>query len=49
MSPDALKSEAEVESPDWHKEALAKTEARLRAGKEQVLDWEEAKRKIRNR
>lgn len=37
------------ESPKWHPEELAKTEQRLAEGKEQVLDWETAKRELRRR
>ena len=35
------------ESPVWHAEELAKTEQRHADGKEQVLEWETAKRKLR--
>ena len=38
-----------IESPAWHKEALSETENRLRAGQEQVLDWKDAKEKLRKR
>jgi len=40
--------ETEFESPAWHERALADTERRLAEGKEQVLDWETAKRKLRS-
>ena len=33
--------------PEWHAEILAERERRLAAGKEEVLDWEEAKRRLR--
>ena len=35
------------ESPAWHGQALKETEQRLAEGKEQVLDWETAKRQLR--
>jgi hypothetical protein len=35
------------ESPAWHAAELAKTEQRLAEGKEQVLDWETAKKELR--
>ena len=35
------------ESPAWHAKELAKTAQRLAEGKEQVLDWEKAKKKLR--
>ncbi|WP_052360981.1 addiction module protein [Geminisphaera colitermitum] len=45
-----LASEADtIESPDWHEEELRKTEARLLAGEEEVLDWQDAKEKLRRR
>ena len=37
------------ESPAWHAHELAKTEQRLADGKEQVLDWEAAKKELRRR
>ena len=46
---DLSRNAEEVESPAWHEEALQSTEARVKAGQEQVLDWEEAKRQLRNR
>ncbi|HVJ46912.1 MAG TPA: addiction module protein [Luteolibacter sp.] len=33
-----------IPSPAWHEQVLRDTEARLEAGKEQQIDWEEAKR-----
>ncbi len=39
----------QVESPDWHGESLEETESRLRAGQETVVDWPEAKKKLRKR
>ncbi|MCP4112015.1 MAG: hypothetical protein GY749_41890 [Desulfobacteraceae bacterium] len=36
----------EFESPEWHKKALAETERRLKDGKEEVIDWTEAKRQL---
>lgn len=35
------------ESPAWHAKELADTEQRLAEGKEEVLDWETAKRQLR--
>jgi hypothetical protein len=37
------------ESPTWHGKALAETERRLAEGKEKILDWEAAKKKLRKR
>ena len=41
--------EAEPESPAWQESALRETEQRLADGQEQVLDWEQAKAKLRKR
>jgi len=35
-------------SPAWHREVLAETERRLKEGREEMLDWEDAKRKLRD-
>jgi len=40
--------ENEFESPAWHAHELAETERRLAEGKEQVMDWEAAKKKLRS-
>lgn len=37
------------ESPAWHSQELAGTAQRLAEGKEQVLDWEVAKKELRRR
>lgn len=41
------RSDDELESPDWHGAALAETAQRLAEGKEQVLEWNEAKARLR--
>lgn len=41
-------NDQEVESPDWHQKALQETEHRLSAGQEKVVDWQTAKKKLRN-
>ena len=46
---DLSHQEDKFESPAWHAEELAKTEKRLAEGKEQVLDWETAKKALRKR
>jgi hypothetical protein len=38
-----------LESPAWHAQELAETERRLSEGKEQVVDWEVAKKELRRR
>ena len=37
----------EYESPSWHKDALLTTEKRRAEGKEQAIDWNEAKKLLR--
>jgi hypothetical protein len=47
---DALsKADEEVESPEWHREVLKETEARVAAGHERIADWGTAKRELRKR
>jgi hypothetical protein len=38
----------QYESPSWHAQELAATEIRLAEGKEQIVDWEVAKKVLRN-
>ena len=44
---DLSRSEGEFESPSWHESALRETEQRVTSGKEEVVDWEDAKRRLR--
>jgi len=44
-----LSNEESIESPDWHKEALTETEARVRSGHESIIDWQDAKKELRKR
>jgi hypothetical protein len=37
----------QIESPDWHADALKETEARAAAGLEEPIDWEVAKKQLR--
>jgi len=45
---DLSRDEAELESPVWHAEALRETAERRARGEEPVLDWEQAKAKLRS-
>lgn len=47
--PNKGEQEARLESPPWHKKALRETAARHDAGEEQPIDWDAAKRELRNR
>jgi len=35
--------------PAWHKKALFETEQRVQAGKEEFIDWDDAKKSLRRR
>ena len=43
------RDEKEFDSPAWHGDALRETADRLAGGKEQVLDWPEAKARLRRK
>ena len=42
------KEDPALESPAWHGEVLEQSRSRVAAGTEQVMDWEEAKRRLRS-
>jgi hypothetical protein len=44
---DLSRDEADLESPAWHADALRETSERHARGEEAVLDWEQAKAKLR--
>jgi len=46
---DLARDEQNVESPEWHGEALRETEERVRSGAEGIHDWEQAKAELRRR
>ena len=46
---DLARNERQVKSPDWHFDELKAREQRRKAGKEKVLDWEDAKKELRRR
>ncbi|MGH8017605.1 MAG: addiction module protein [Opitutaceae bacterium] len=46
---DLTRDDADVQAPAWHQDALRETEQRLAAGKEDVVDWAEAKKELRAR
>jgi len=43
------RNERQVNSPEWHFDELKTREQRRKAGKEKVLDWEDAKKELRRR
>jgi putative addiction module component (TIGR02574 family) len=46
---DLSRNEAQFESPAWHGEVLRERAEAVKAGKETFIDWEEAKKQLRNR
>jgi hypothetical protein len=44
---DIFEENDELNSPEWHKNALAETERRVEEGREEVIDWTEAKIRLR--
>jgi len=45
---DLSRNQAEFESPSWHRDELAATEERVKSGKEEPVDWEQAKKRLRS-
>jgi hypothetical protein len=45
---DLARNEKEFESPAWHREVLQEREERLKAGEETPIDWETAKKELRD-
>ena len=39
----------EVESPGWHRDALAETSERVQSGEEKLLPWEDVKEELQRR
>jgi putative addiction module component (TIGR02574 family) len=39
----------EIPSPAWHEDVLRAREKRVQEGSSQFIDWQEAKRRLRNR
>ena len=46
---DLASDEQSIQSPAWHESILAETEERVQSGKENILDWPEAKKELRKR
>jgi hypothetical protein len=44
---DLSRNDTEFESPAWHADALRETAERRARGEEALLDWDEAKAKLR--
>lgn len=46
---DLSREDEQIESPDWHHQALQETDQRLTSGKEKIIDWDGAKKELRKR
>lgn len=46
---DLSKEDEEVQSPGWHQKSLQETERRHSEGQEKIVDWQAAKKELRNR
>lgn len=44
---DLCRDDSRVESPAWHEQLLRERDEELRSGKVVPMDWEEAKRRLR--
>jgi hypothetical protein len=49
LGADLSRHEADVELPAWHGQVLRETGQRVADGKENAVDWETAKRELRER
>ena len=46
---DLSREEVEIESPDWHQNALQQAEIRMSSGQEKIVEWKVAKNELRKR
>jgi hypothetical protein len=44
---DFCSRQPDFRSPDWHEDILNEREKRFREGKDRLLDWEQAKKELR--
>ncbi len=44
---DLCQNEQQISSPDWHREVLEEREKKIASGEESFVDWDVAKRKLR--
>ena len=44
---DLTRNEKEFESPAWHAKVLQEREDRVKAGRESFIDWDTAKKQLR--
>lgn len=46
---DLSRNEAQLESPAWHEDVLRDREAKIQSGAEKFMDWETAKKQLRDK
>ena len=46
---DLSRDESQIESPAWHGDVLRERAEAVKSGKETFIDWEEAKKQLRNK
>lgn len=46
---DIIHNSADFPSPDWHAEILKERDAKLNSGEDKLIDWEVAKKQLRER
>jgi hypothetical protein len=46
---DLSRHEEQIESPTWHEGVLRERDERMNSGRESAMDWETAKRQLRDR
>ncbi len=46
---DLSKDDDQIESPDWHLQAIQETDQRLRSEQENIVGWHDAKKELRKR
>ena len=45
---DICRNVPDLSSPAWHEQILKKREEKIKKGKEKILDWDQAKKDIRD-
>ena len=45
----SIRDEAQIESPAWHGDVLRDREENIKTGRESFMDWEAAKKQLRDR
>jgi hypothetical protein len=46
---DLCRDESQIESPEWHGDVLRERDAKIKSGAEKFVDWEIAKKRLRNK